>query len=247
MDEKRVLQKILSPMRRAIQDYNMIEEGDNIFLGLSGGKDSMLLLTALSTYRLFSPKKFNLQAITINPGKFLDEEELKSATKYCKNINVPLHIVNTDIAAIVFDERKETNPCSLCAKMRRGALNDKINELGGGKLALAHNADDVAETFIMSLVYEGRLSCFEPKAFMSKSKVTMIRPFVYIKEKDIVYAVNKLNLPIVTNHCPQNKHSKREWAKNFLKKLDAEVPGTKDNILGAIYNPNRTNLWHKDY
>ena len=245
MESKQILQKILSPMRRAIQDFNMIEDGDNIFVGLSGGKDSILLLTALSTYRLFSPEKFSLHAITINPGQFLDKDELEKTKKYCESINVDLHILNTDIAEIVFDVRNESNPCSLCAKMRRGALNDKINELGGGKLALAHNADDVAETFIMSLVYEGRLNCFEPKAYMTRAKVTMIRPFVYIKEKDIVYAVNKLELPIVTNHCPANKHSQRQWAKEFIHNLDKEVPGAKDNILGAIYNPDRTNLWKK--
>ena len=245
MTDKQIMQKVLSPMRRAIQDFDMIQDGDNIFVGLSGGKDSILLLTALANYKIFSPETFTLQAITINPGKFLDEKELENMKNYCESLSVPLHIVDTDIGEIIFDVRQETNPCSLCAKMRRGALNDKINSLGGGKLALAHNADDVAETFIMSLVYEGRINCFEPKAHMSRANVTMIRPFIYLLEKDIVYAVNKLELPIVTNHCPANKHSQREWAKDFIKTLDKEVPNAKQNILGAIYNPDRAKLWDK--
>ena len=181
------MQKILSAMRRAIQDYAMIEEGDKIYVGLSGGKDSVLLLNALAAYRRFS----------------------------------------------------------LCAKMRRGALNSKINELGGGKLALGHNADDVAETMLMSLLYEGRFSCFSPTAYMDKTGVALIRPFIYIEECDIRSAVERLSLPIVHNPCPMNHVTKREYVKDLIKTICKDIPFAKDRILGAIYHPERNNLWDK--
>ena len=170
-------------MRRAIQDYGMIEGGDRIFVGLSGGKDSVLLLAALAAYRKFSPERFDLEAITVDMGfKDTPISETDAISRLCEELDIPRHIVKTDIAEIVFDARKESNPCSLCAKFRRGALNSEINRLGGGKLALGHNADDVAETALMSLFYEGRFSCFTPTAHMDKSGVTLIRPFVYIEE-----------------------------------------------------------------
>ncbi|MDE6302997.1 MAG: tRNA 2-thiocytidine biosynthesis TtcA family protein, partial [Clostridia bacterium] len=180
------MQKILSAMRRAIQDYKMIADGDRVFVGLSGGKDSVLLLNALAAYRRFSPEHFTLEAITIDMGlKDTSPAEMQALTDNCAQLDVPHHIVKTDIAEIIFDARKESNPCSLCAKMRRGALNSKINELGGGKLALGHNADDVAETMLMSLIYEGRFSCFSPTAYMNQSGVSLIRPFIYIEDFDI--------------------------------------------------------------
>lgn len=239
------MQKILSAMRRAIQDYNMIADGDRIFVGLSGGKDSVLLLNALAAYRRFSPEHFTLEAVTIDMGlKDADKDEMCALTANCKSLDVPHHIIKTDIAEIIFDARKETNPCSLCAKMRRGALNSAINDLGGGKLALGHNADDVAETMIMSLIYEGRFSCFSPTAYMDKSGVSLIRPFIYIEECDIISAVKRLELPIVNNPCPMNHVSKREYAKNLIKSICKDVPFAKDRILGAIYHPERNNLWH---
>lgn len=238
------MQKILSAMRRAIQDYKMIADGDRIFVGLSGGKDSVLLLNALAAYRRFSPESFTLQAVTIDMGlKETDKDQMKALSDNCKALDVPHHIVKTDIAEIIFDARKESNPCSLCAKMRRGALNNAINELGGGKLALGHNADDVAETMIMSLLYEGRFSCFAPTAYMDKTGVSLIRPFVYIEECDIKSTVERLNLPIVKNPCPMNHVSKREYAKNLIKDICKDVPFAKDRILGAIYHPERNNLW----
>ena len=239
------MQKILSAMRRAIQDYKMIAEGDKIFVGLSGGKDSTLLLNALALYRRFSPEHFTLEAITIDMGlKDTSKEQMQALSDYCARLNVPHHIVKTDIAEIIFDARKESNPCSLCAKMRRGALNSKINELGGGKLALGHNADDVAETMLLSLIYEGRFSCFPPTAYMSNSKVSLIRPLIYIEEGDIKSTVERLNLPIVHNPCPMNHVSKREYVKDLIKHICKDVPFAKDRILGAIYHPERNNLWH---
>ena len=231
-------------MRRAIQDYNMIEDGDRIFVGLSGGKDSILLLSALAAYRRFSPEHFTLEAITIDMGmKETDRTQFDKMTAYCESLNVPHHVVKTDIAEIIFDARKESNPCSLCAKMRRGALNNEINRLGGGKLALGHNADDVAETMLLSLLYEGRFSCFAPTAYMDKSGVSLIRPFIYLEEYDIKAACERLNIPILKNPCPANHNTKREYAKNLIKQLGNEVPNAKQSILGAIYHPERMNLW----
>ncbi|MCQ2603107.1 MAG: tRNA 2-thiocytidine biosynthesis TtcA family protein [Clostridia bacterium] len=240
------MQKILSALRRAIQDYDMIQDGDRIFVGVSGGKDSILLLAALKAYQRFSPEKFTLEAITVDMGlKDVKQEELDALDEYCKSIGVERHIVKTDIAEIVFEAREEQNPCSLCAKMRRGALNNEINRLGGGKLALGHNADDVAETMLLSLLYEGRFSCFAPKAYMDKSKVTLIRPMIYIEEYDVKSAVERLNLPVVQNPCPMNHFSKREYAKDLIKHICETIPFAKERILGAIYHPERNNLWEK--
>lgn len=233
-------------MRRAIQDYKMISDGDRIFVGLSGGKDSVLLLSALAAYRTFSPEKFTLEAITVDMGfKDAPKEENEALTAYCDTLGVTRHIVKTDIAEIVFDARKESNPCSLCAKFRRGALNSEINRLGGGKLALGHNADDVAETMLMSLLYEGRFSCFSPTAHMDKSGVTLIRPFIYIEEYDVISTVKRLGLPTVNNPCTENHVSQREYAKNLIKHICKDIPFAKERILGAIYHPERANLWHK--
>lgn len=233
-------------MRRAVQDYKMISDGDKIFVGLSGGKDSVLMLAALHEYQRFSPEHFTLEAITIDMGlKETKAEEMQALTDWCASIGVPHHIVKTDIAEIIFEAREEQNPCSLCAKMRRGALNNKLNELGGGVLALAHNADDVAETMLLSLLYEGRFSCFAPKAYMDRSNVTMIRPMIYIEEYDIKSTVERLNLPIVQNPCPKNHFSQREYAKNLIKDICKDIPFAKDRILGAIYHPERNNLWDK--
>jgi len=240
------MQKILGAMRRAIQDYDMIAEGDKIYVGLSGGKDSVLLLNALAAYKKFSPQSFALEAITVDMGlKDTSKEEMSALSASCAAIGVPHHIVKTDIAEIIFDARKESNPCSLCAKMRRGALNGKINELGGGKLALGHNADDVAETMLMSLLYEGRFSCFSPTAYMDQSGVSLIRPLIYIEECDIKSAVERLSMPLVHNPCPANKATKREYVKELIKSICKDVPFAKDRMLGAIYNPERNNLWEK--
>ena len=231
-------------MRRAIQDYKMIEDGDRIFVGLSGGKDSVLLLAALAAYKRFSPERFDLQAITVDMGfKDTPISETDAISRLCEELGVPRHIVKTDIAEIVFDARKESNPCSLCAKFRRGALNSEINRLGGGKLALGHNADDVAETALMSLFYEGRFSCFTPTAYMDKSGVTLIRPFVYIEECDITGAVNRLGLPVVKNPCPADHFTKREYMKELIKTIRRDIPFVKERILGAVYHPERANLW----
>ena len=224
----------------------MISDGDRIFVGLSGGKDSVLLLAALAAYRRFSPQRFELAAITIDMGfKDTPISENDALSEYCRAIGVERHILKTDIAEIVFEARQEPNPCSLCAKFRRGALNSEIIRLGGGKLALGHNADDVAETALMSLLYEGRFSCFTPTAYMDKSGVELIRPFIYIEECDIIGAVNRLGLPVVKNPCPANHATKREYMKELIKRLNTEIPSAKQRIMGAVFHPERANLWQK--
>ena len=237
------MQHILSLMRKAVEKYRMILDGDNIFVGLSGGKDSMLLLTALRTMQKFKDINFNLSAIHIDSGfKKQDEKEFIAVEEYVNSLGIPFHVVKTDIEEII-ELRNESSPCSLCAKMRRGALNNKINDLGGGKLALGHNADDVAETFLMSLLFEGRLSCFQPTSYMSRSNITLIRPFIYIKEQTITNTAKKLQIPILSSGCKYNKQTMRQNTKELLNSILKDFPQAKERILGAIYHPERNNLW----
>lgn len=233
-------------MRRAISDYDMIKDGDKIVVGVSGGKDSLLLLSALKAYQRFSPAKFELAAITVDMGfKNASEDEKQALAAYIKEIGVPYYVVDTDIAEIIFEARKESNPCSLCSKMRRGALNNKAIELGFNKLALGHHADDVVQTMLLSLLYEGRFSTFQPVSYMDKSGITLIRPLIYTSESDVKGAVRKLNLPVLHNPCPANKHTQREYVNNLVKRLTSEVPFARERMLGAIYHPERANLWQK--
>ena len=237
------LQNLLSSMRRAVSEFNMIKDGDEIAVGLSGGKDSLVLLKTLSAYRRFSPQKFSLRAITIDMGiGNINFEPLKA---FCESEAVPYHIEKTDIGDIIFNIRKEKNPCSLCSKMRRGALNSTLIKLGCNKLALGHHADDLIETMFLSLLYEGRLSTFAPVSFMSKSGVTLIRPLIYTEEKNInAYAVGE-GLPIAKNPCPADNKTQREYMKNLIKTIQKDIPFAKDRIFGAITNPDRYNLWDK--
>ncbi len=233
-------------MRRAITDYNMISDGDNIVVGVSGGKDSVALLSALRAYQRFSPESFTLSAVTVDMGfKDASQAQFQALTDYIGQLEVPFHVVKTDIAEIIFDARKESNPCSLCSKMRRGALNTKAVELGANKLALGHHADDVVETMLLSLLYEGRFSTFQPVSYMDRSKITLIRPFIYTDERDIKGLVSRKALPIFKNPCPADKHTCRESMKNLIKTLQEDIPFAKERMLGAIYNPERNNLWKK--
>jgi tRNA(Ile)-lysidine synthetase-like protein len=233
-------------MRKAITDYNMIEAGEHIVVGLSGGKDSLLLTAALNEFRKFTDKPFTLTAVTVDLGfKDSDLQQLDSLVKYCESLGVPHVIEKTDIAEIIFDIRKEKNPCSLCSKMRRGCLNNAVKSLGSNKLAYGHHADDVLETMLLSLFYEARFSTFQPKSFMDRTGVTLIRPFIYIEEHEIVSMVKKLDLPVFFNCCPANKHTQRENMKNLVKTLSGEIPYAKDQMLSAIFHPERNNLWDK--
>ena len=224
------MQRLLSGMRRAVQKFGMIADGDKIAVGLSGGKDSLALLAAMANYKLFSPQKFELIAVTIDMGfKGMD---LSPLAPFCENLGVPLTTVKTDIAEVVFDIRKEPNPCSLCSKMRRGALNTEIVRQGFNKLALAHHADDMAETMLLSLLYEGRLSTFTPVSFLDRTGVTVIRPFIYVTEKEIK-AYSKY-VPVVKNPCPADKHTQREYVKTLIKNIQKDIPFAKERILTAI-------------
>lgn len=233
--------RILSYIRRACDDYNMIEEGDKIAIGISGGKDSLTLLTALAEMRRFYPKKYSLCGISIDMG--LEGMDFSAVADYCRSLDVEYHIIPSDISKVVFEYRKEHNPCSLCAKMRRGALNSEIAAAGYNKLALGHHMDDVVETFMLSLFYEGRLNTFSPKSYMSRTGITLIRPMIYIEERDIIgYA---RDLPVVHNPCPANKHTQREYMKQLLRTLSEDNPGLGKKFANAIMHPDRYNLWDK--
>lgn len=238
------MQRILSYMRKAIEEYNMIEENDKIAICLSGGKDSITLLHAFKALQRFYPKKFELIAISINPGfEFFDTTLLQNL---CDNLEIPLFIEKTHAKEIVFDIRKEKNPCSLCANLRRGALNDTAKKLGCTKVALGHHKDDAIETFIMSLFYEGRVNCFSPKTYLDKQDITVIRPMVYIEEYMTKKATKEFNYPVIVNPCPANGSTKRQYVKELLAQLNSTMPGVKKNIFGALNNSEKLFIWDKD-
>lgn len=230
------LQQILSYVRKAIEDYHMIEEGDRIAVGISGGKDSLTLLYALSSLRYFFPKKFELYAVTVDLG--FNNLDLSRVEELCKELNVPYHIIKTDIAQIVFDERKESNPCSLCAKMRKGALYYWLDDHNINKVAYAHHKDDVVETMMLSMIYEGRFHTFSPVTFLNRTGITVIRPLIYIREADIVGFVNANNVPVVKSPCPADKTTQREYVKTVLRDINFKAPGVKERMFTAIKNSN---------
>ena len=228
------LQRLLSHVRKAVDDYSLIDDGDKIAVGISGGKDSLTLLYALSSLRRFYPNHFDICAVTVDLGfGNLDLEPIRSL---CDFLKVQYTIIHTDIAKIVFEDRKETNPCSLCAKMRKGALNEKIKEMGFDKVAYAHHKDDVVETMLLSLIYEGRFHTFAPKTYLDRMDVTVIRPLLYVKEADVIGFTNKMNLPVCKSPCPADGNTKREYAKKMLHELELETPGTRERMFTAIVN-----------
>lgn len=234
-------QQLLSHMRRAINDYNMIQSGDKIAVGVSGGKDSMVLLYLLKAFQRFSDKPFELMGVTIDMG--FDKNLFTPVQKFCDQHNIHYVVEHTDIAEIVFDIRKESNPCSLCSKMRRGALNSVLQRYGYNKLALGHHKNDVVETFLLSLMYEGRLNTFQPKSYMSRSQITLIRPLVYLEEREMANLVS--TLPVVTNPCPADKHSERQTMKEVIADLRKRYPDVEQRFARAIMHPERYNLWDK--
>ena len=230
------LQQLLSYTRKAVDDYQMIEDGDHIAVGISGGKDILTLLYALHGLRRFYPKKFKLSAITVNLGyEAFDTQPLK---ELCDELDVPYTVVDTDIAHILFEERKESNPCSLCAKMRKGALNDAVKELGCNKVAYAHHKDDIIETMLLSLIFEGRFHSFSPKTYLDRMDLTVIRPMMYVDEIDVIGFQKKYNLPVAKSRCPIDGFTKREYAKNLVKQLNTEHPGARNRMFTAILNGN---------
>ncbi len=228
----RLLNDFTGTVRRAVDDYDMILEGDRVAVGVSGGKDSMLLLLALSHLRRFYPRRFTLEAVTVELG--FEGMDFTPVKELCEKLEVPYTCLRTDIKEVVFDVRKEENPCSLCAKMRRGAINDLIRQRGVNKLALGHHFDDAVETFMMSLLFEGRLSCFRPVTYLDRSGVTQIRPLIYAGEQKIANLAAQLEIPVVENPCPQDKTSKRYEIKQLLKGMSAEYPDMKSKIFGAM-------------
>lgn len=230
------LQKLMSLVRCAIDEFNMIDDGDKIAIGISGGKDSLTLLYALSGIQKFYPKKFELHAVTVDLG--FGNLDLSKIEDLCKKLEVPYTVVKTDIGKIVFDERKESNPCSLCAKMRKGALNNAMKEIGANKIAYAHHKDDVVSTMMMSLIFEGRLHTFMPITHLDKVDMKVIRPLIYVNEADVKGFVNKYDVPVVKSPCPADKHTKREYVNEMLANLNRENPGVKDRMFTAILNSN---------
>ena len=230
------MQKLLSRVRAAVQDYDMISDGDRIAVGVSGGKDSLVLLASLSALRRFYPKKFDLVAITLDmqimnePGNF---DEIRS---YCESIGIPYIVKQTELYNVIFNIRKEKNPCSLCAKMRRGILHDCCKELGCNKLALGHHSDDAAETFMMNLLRGGHIGCFSPVSYLSRKDMYVIRPLIYCTETQISAVAENLALPVMESSCPEDGNSERQSTKELLAGLEQDYPGLREKIITAMKN-----------
>ena len=225
------MQKLIGLVRRCIEDYDMIQPGDRIGVGVSGGKDSLALLVFLAELRKYNHNPFEIEAITIDMGLGMDYSGIE---KLCRELDVPYTIVNTQIAPIIFEHRKEKNPCSMCAKMRRGALNEALLSKSLNKLALGHHYDDAVETFVMSLIYEGRISCFQPVTDLDRTGIIQIRPMLYVHEKSIDAMAERNQLPVIQNRCPVDKETKREEIKQLIYDLSATYPDLKDRIFGAM-------------
>lgn len=232
------IQKITSFVRKAIEDYDMIQDGDKIAVGLSGGKDSITLASVLKYYQRFSPQKFELVAIIID--LFNGATDYTKLTDYLDSIGLEYKIINSRINEVVFNERKESNPCSLCAKLRRGILNTESKKLGCNKIALGHTADDLDETFFLSLFYEGRLSTFTPVSYLSQVDATVIRPMIYVEETTTTaFAKDK---PVIFNCCPADKHTKRQFVKELIANLNTQIPNCKRRIHDALIHTERNHL-----
>ncbi|MDI9506187.1 MAG: tRNA 2-thiocytidine biosynthesis protein TtcA [Clostridiales bacterium] len=237
------MKETLGCLRRADQDFSMIRSGDRIAVGVSGGKDSLLLLYALALYRKFCKVPYTLHALTLTLG--FEPFPLEGISALCRELDVPHHIRHTQIGQVVFEERKESNPCSLCAKMRRGALNDLCRELGCNKLALGHHRDDAIETLFLSMLYEGRIHTFHPVTYLSRTGITQIRPLCYLPEKHIVHMARVLSLPVVSSPCPVDSFTKRKEIKELLDQLCKQFPNARELLLSALRNQDQYGLWEK--
>ena len=226
------MQKLMSPVRKCVRDYDMLQPGDRVVAGVSGGKDSLALLRLMAELRDHSPVPFTLHAVTLDMG--YEEMDFSPVADLCARLQVPYTVKQTQIREIVFDIRKEENPCALCAKLRRGILNDAALELGANKVALGHHYDDAIETFMLSMIYEGRISSFLPVTYMDRTGLTLIRPMLYLHEKTVSNFAVKEALPVVHNPCPADKNTKREDVKALLYELEGRYPGLKDNIFGGL-------------
>lgn len=228
------LQQLYSHVRKAVDDYHMINDHDKIAVGISGGKDSLTLLYALNGLKRFYPHPFEIHAVTVDLG--FDNLNLTKIQALCEELDVEYSIVKTDIAQIIFEDRKEKNPCSLCAKMRKGALNEAIKKAGCNKVAYAHHKDDVVVTMLMSLIYEGRFHTFSPVTYLDRMDLTVIRPLIYMNEADVIGFVHKYDIPVVKSPCPADGYTKRQYAEELLAQLNKENPGVKERMFSAIQN-----------
>lgn len=238
------MKTVLGCIRRADEDFHMIQPGDRVALGVSGGKDSLLLLRALALYRYVRHHDFTLQAIMLTSGPSIPDTSAIEAL--CRELDVPLTIKHTEIYQILFEWRKDPNPCALCAKMRRGMLCDLCSELGCNKLALAHHREDALETLMMSVIFEGRLHVFHPCSYMSRSNLTVIRPMVYLPEKYVLHMRRELELPVLKNPCPADGHTKRQEMKELLSEMCRRYPDFKEKFLSALKNDHQYALWGRD-
>lgn len=226
------MQKILSLVRKCVQEYEMIENGDKIAVGVSGGKDSLLLLHALHGLSRFYPKEFTLHAITVDMG--MPDMDFSPVIKLCDDLGISHTLVPSNLKEIIFDIRKESNPCALCAKMRRGMLHDAVKDAGCNKVALGHHFDDAVETFMLSQVYEGRISCFQPVTYLDRSDLTQIRPMLYVHESMVRGMSKKLSLPVVHNPCPADGNTKRQEIKDLLREMNQRYPGYRERIFSSM-------------
>ena len=226
------MQHILSYLRRCVEDYDMIHAGDKIAVGVSGGKDSLVLLYAMAKLREFYPAAFELHAVTVHPGA--PGMDFAPVEGLCRELDVPYHLIETEIFHIIFDLRREKNPCSMCAKMRRGAMHAALKELGIDKVALGHHRDDAVETFFLSLFYEGRLSCFQPVTYLDRMDITQIRPLLYCGEGMVRGAARRHSLPVVHNPCPADGNTRRQEVKELVARLSGDYPRLKDYVFGAM-------------
>ena len=233
----------LGCIRRADEDFHMIQPGDKIAVGVSGGKDSLLLLHALSLYRYVRHHDFTLQAIMLTSGP--EKPDTSVIEAMCRELDVPIHIRHTEIYQILFEWRKEENPCALCAKMRRGMLCDLAKDFGCNKLALGHHREDALETLMMSVIFEGRMRVFHPCSYMSRSDLTMIRPMIYLPEKHCIHMQRVLDLPVLKNPCPADGHTKRQEMKELLADLTKRYPNIKEMMLSALVNEKQYALWSR--
>ncbi len=226
------LQRLLSYTRKAVDEYGMIQEGDHIAVGISGGKDSLTLLYALHGLKRFYPKKFELSAVTVDLG--FEDFDLSTVRALCEKMNISYRIVPSDIYDILFNIRNESNPRSLCAKMRKGALNQAVKEMGCNKVAYSHHKDDIIETMLLSLIFEGRFHSFSPRTYLDRMDLTVIRPLMFVDEMDVIGFKNKYNLPVVKSKCPVDGYTKRQYAKELLRQLNEENPGVRERMFHAI-------------
>ncbi len=226
------MKKILGHIRRCVEDFDMISDGEKVVVGVSGGKDSMVLLLSLHNLSRFYPKKFQVEGITLDMG--FPDTDFSPIAEFCKREGIKYTVQKTDIAEIIFEHRKEKNPCSLCSKMRRGALHDFAKSVGSSTVALGHHFDDVVETFFLSLFYEGRINCFSPATFLDRKEVNVIRPMLYVREGEIKAFTKRMNIPVVKSSCPADGNTKRQFIKDTLAKLEIETPGLKERLFGAV-------------